>query len=118
VPVGDVDAWIAEVRAFGINPIICLVSSDQLPLYDQVPGGLISYYRHSGFIVEHIPATDHQYPALTKEHLQRVWTAYQRLQKPVLVHCSAGIDPAVFGIKPRTASRTSPVRISRRPGGL
>ncbi len=99
VPVADVDAWIAEVRAAGIKSIICLLSSDQLPLYDQVPGGLITYYRNSGFIVEHIPAADHQYPPLTKEHLQRVWTAYQRLPKPVLVHCSAGIDRTGMAVK-------------------
>lgn len=38
------------------HSIICLLSSDQLPLHDQVRGGLITYYRNSGFIVEHIPA--------------------------------------------------------------
>jgi protein-tyrosine phosphatase len=92
VPVGEVDTWITELRAFGINSIICLLSTDQLPLYDQLPGGLITYYRNAGFLVEHIPATDYQHPPLTKEHLRSIWAAYQRLPKPVLVHCSAGID--------------------------
>lgn len=92
VPTAEVDAWLAEIRQMGIKSIICLLSGDQLPLYDQVPGGLIAFYREAGFSVEHIPAADHQRPALTTEHLHQVWRAYQTLPKPVLVHCSAGVD--------------------------
>ena len=33
----EVAAWLAEVRELGITSIICLLSSDQLPLYDQLP---------------------------------------------------------------------------------
>jgi protein tyrosine phosphatase (PTP) superfamily phosphohydrolase (DUF442 family) len=88
----EVDAWLAEIRDLGIKSIICLLSSDQLPLYDQLPGGLIAFYRAAGFTVEHIPAKDHQHPPLTTSHLQLVWSAYQSLPKPVLVHCSAGVD--------------------------
>lgn len=99
VPAGVVDAWIADVRAFGINSIICLLSSDQLPLYDQLPGGLIACYRHAGFVVEHVPATDHQHPPLTEDHLQQIWSAYQRLPKPILIHCSAGIDRTGMAVK-------------------
>jgi len=92
VSAAETDAWLAEIRDLGITSIICLLSSDQLPLYDQLPGGLIAYYREAGFTVEHIPAKDYQHPPLTPNHLQRVWRAYQTLPKPVLVHCSAGID--------------------------
>lgn len=94
VPVAevDVDVWVREVRDFGIKSIICLLSSDQLPLYDQLPDGLIAFYRAEGFIVEHVPAEDHQCPPLSEDHLQKVWAAYGTLPKPVLVHCSAGIE--------------------------
>ena len=70
VPVADVEVWIANVRHFGIKSIICLLSDDQLPLYDQIPGGLIAFYREKGFAVEHVPAEDHQNPPLTENHLQ------------------------------------------------
>jgi len=30
-------------------------------------------------------------PPLSDQHLKDVWRAFQRLEKPVLVHCSAGI---------------------------
>ena len=68
----EVDAWLAELHELGIKSIICLLSSDQLPLYDQLPGGLIAFYRAAGFTVEHIPAKDHQHPPLTTDHLQQV----------------------------------------------
>jgi protein tyrosine phosphatase len=52
---------------------------------------LVSYYRENGFEVEHIPVRNYQHPALSARELKMVWEAYQRLEKPVLIHCSAGI---------------------------
>ena len=88
----DVDRWIAEVQALGIRSIICLLADDQLSFYGDLPDGLISYYLKSNFTVKHVPARDYQSPPLTGEELECVWEAYRNLPKPVLVHCSAGID--------------------------
>jgi protein tyrosine phosphatase (PTP) superfamily phosphohydrolase (DUF442 family) len=88
----DVDTWLEEVKASSIRSIICLLADDQLHLYGSLPGGLLSHYRAAGFAVEHVPARDHQHPALTQMHLDEIWRAYQSLPKPVLVHCSAGVD--------------------------
>jgi hypothetical protein len=60
VPHAEVDAWIAETRVFGIRSIICLLADDQLHLYQQLPGDLISYYLQAGFKIEHIPVCAHQ----------------------------------------------------------
>jgi len=87
-----VDAWIEETRAFGIRSIICLLGDDQLHLYQQLPVDLISYYIGAGFEVGHISTRDHQQPPLSPNDLEKIWMAYRRLAKPVLVHCSAGID--------------------------
>lgn len=92
VELNEVDRWIAEVKAHGIKSIICFLADDQLGFYSELPEGLLSHYRKSGFIVSHIPARDYQSPPLTSEHLERVWEEYWNLPKPVLVHCSAGID--------------------------
>jgi protein tyrosine phosphatase (PTP) superfamily phosphohydrolase (DUF442 family) len=54
---------------------------------------LVSYYRENGFQVEHIPVRNYQHPALSDSQLNKVLKAYWRLEKPVLVHCSAGIRP-------------------------
>lgn len=88
----EVDAWAAELRFSGIKSIICLLADDQLSLYSQLPTDLVSYYQNAGFRVKHIPAQDHLHPPLTQDQLEKVWVAYQELPKPVLVHCSAGID--------------------------
>lgn len=88
----EVDRWIADVKALGIRSIICLLADDQLGFYKELPGGLVAYYRKSGFNVEHVPARDYQRPPLSEVDLGHVWKAYQTLSKPVLVHCSAGID--------------------------
>ena len=58
----EVDTWIAEVRALKIKieSIICLLSDDELLLYDQLPAGLIEYYRSERFKVEHVGARDCQ----------------------------------------------------------
>jgi len=88
----EVDDWIAKVRALGVKSIICLLADDQLPYYGQLETDLISYYRAAGFDVAHVAAHDHQTPPLSPEHLTAIWNAYQDLPKPVLVHCSAGLD--------------------------
>jgi protein-tyrosine phosphatase len=87
-----VDEWIDEAKSRGIKSVICLLASDQLSLYEGLPAGLISYYEATGLAVENVPAFDHRYPPLMPEQLEDVWNAYRKLPKPVVVHCSAGID--------------------------
>ena len=88
----EVDSWLGEISSFGIRSIVCLLADDQLSFYQQLPRDLISYYRDAGFVVEHVPARDYQHPPLSPEQLEKVWTAFKQLPKPVIVHCSAGCD--------------------------
>ena len=92
VPRSAVEAWLSEVRCFGIRSILCLLGQDQLGLYAAPPHGLLAQYEEAGFEVAHVPAEDHLRPPLSQAQLAEVWSAYQRLTKPVLVHCSAGIS--------------------------
>jgi protein-tyrosine phosphatase len=88
-----VETWIAEARARGIASIICLLDRDQLPLYERaLPGGLLRRYAEAGFAVAHIPTPDGRAHPFTPEQLEHAWQAFLRLPKPVLVHCSAGVD--------------------------
>ncbi len=89
-----VDAWVAEAKSMGIRTIICLLS-DELSYYDRAlheSGGLLPYYREQGFCVLHVPVTDYKTPPLDADELAEVRRQYEAADKPVLVHCSAGID--------------------------
>jgi protein-tyrosine phosphatase len=91
VPRSIVDEWIKHAKANGIRSVICLLDESQLRLYKKLPRGLVSYYRASGFQAALIPVRNYQHPALSAYQLRKVWKTYQRLEKPVLIHCSAGI---------------------------
>jgi rhodanese-related sulfurtransferase len=91
IPRAAVDAWIKEAKEAGIRSIVCLLDERQLRFYEKLPVDLVSYYQSKGLNVVHIKAPNMRKPPLSDQHLQEVWSAYRRLEKPVLVHCSAGI---------------------------
>ena len=86
-----VDEWIEDVRAMGVRSIICFLSDHQLAFYSDLPSGLIQYYRDAGFDVAHIPEDDYKSPPLSEEGVREAVASFERLQKPALVHCSAGL---------------------------
>ena len=86
-----VDTWIQEVKAHGIRSIVVLLDERQLRFYQELQPDLVSYYRSKGFQAAHINAPNMRRPPLSDKNLKDVWKAYQHLEKPVLIHCSAGI---------------------------
>jgi len=100
----EVRKWVDRMKAAGIRSIISLMHPKELRHYAPLELGaedLIDFYRKSGFEVRHIPWEDPAHrPASGRfsfqEELIRVreeaLRAFDQLPKPVLLHCSAGID--------------------------
>ena len=76
--------------------MICLLEDKQLGRHyvsggiGLHEGGLLGYYESRGLVVRHFPTTDYQRPP--ESLMEDVFAAYEELPKPVLLHCSAGID--------------------------
>jgi hypothetical protein len=101
-----VEAWVDRLVGAGFRSVISLLAEGQ----DQHHYGrlgldygrlgldgnsLLGYYRARGIAVESVECTDYEEPPGLKKN--QALQAFLRLPKPVLLHCSAGID------------RTSPV---------
>lgn len=98
-----IEAWTAEILRLGFRSILCLMSQEEVELYKQIEFGgmdLLEYYEHSGLKVSNIPWKDPHHvrsdPALLQKKTEEVskiaLVEYDQLPKPVLLHCSAGID--------------------------
>ncbi|GEM_PF-728720 len=90
-----VNEWADIVKGMGVKSILCIMDVPQIIEYSNLnlPGGdLFAFYRHHGFTVAHVPADDYKRPPLNNQELDAVWEAFERLEKPVLIHCSAGRD--------------------------
>ncbi len=102
----NLSKWVRRIKdEFGVQSIIHLISPKEIRHYVQLDLGaedLIDLYRKN-FEVRHIPWEDPAaQPARSsetsrfKEELARIKVdalrAFDELPKPVLLHCSAGID--------------------------
>lgn len=103
VPPDTVDAWLADVKAMGVKSILCLLSDRQLRYYHGVPDGLLERYRQNGFHVDHIAIEDPAYSPRGYDQIEancwRICEAFDSLPKPVLIHCSAGLDRTGYAVR-------------------
>jgi hypothetical protein len=96
--------WVQRMKDYGIRGIISLMHKKELAHYRNLDLGaesLIELYRKQGFVTREIPWDDPAHrPAFQRrsfsQELKRIQVealqAFDELPKPVLLHCSAGID--------------------------
>ncbi|MFQ5913751.1 MAG: hypothetical protein ACE5JS_11260 [Nitrospinota bacterium] len=95
--------WVEQIRMEGIASIISFMHDRDLRCYQEIDLGglnLTTFLEHEGFNVCPLPWQDPAHsrtdPAVKRKKLLKVrqdaLEAYDRLPKPVLLLCSAGID--------------------------
>ena len=112
--------WVDRVKSLGIRSIISLLEDHKHHKYyiegelNLHPEGLYGYYRSKGFECCVIPIVDS--PRSVKSNcgkalVAEVLAACDRMPKPVLLHCSAGIDrtsPVAAHIVSKRSHQVSP----------
>jgi hypothetical protein len=95
--------WVEQVTLEGIKSVISLMHDRDLACYSSLNLGtsnLLEYYESVGLEVAHIPWEDPHHKKSAPEEKRKTLLkireeallAYDRLPKPVLLQCSAGID--------------------------
>jgi hypothetical protein len=101
---GAIHSWARRMREYGIRSLICLMHPKEVLHYAELDldgENLIGFYRKAGFAVRHIPWEDpahrssgerRSFPDECARVSEEALAAFDALKKPVLLHCSAGID--------------------------
>jgi hypothetical protein len=115
--------WVDRITAMGFASIICLSHEKELEYYTPLQlhsDGLLGLYRAVGLHVEHLPWPDPAHAVTPAERERRLALvdgikvaaseAFECMPKPVLLHCSSGIDrsppvAAFIATKHRSRSR-------------
>jgi hypothetical protein len=95
--------WIEQIRAEGIASVISFMHDQDLPCYNDIDFdgvNLNEFLERYGFCVAAIPWEDPHHkgtdPLTKRKTLERcrvaALEAFDRIPKPVLLQCSAGID--------------------------
>ncbi|MEI7729364.1 MAG: hypothetical protein WCO56_07315 [Verrucomicrobiota bacterium] len=88
-----VERWLEELGRQGIRSVINMLSEDEMDVYyRRLEAPLAQYYADAGLEVRQISHLD-QGVVVAKPTLQaRLLSAFESLPKPVLIHCSAGVE--------------------------
>jgi protein tyrosine/serine phosphatase len=88
IVLSSIDCW----KSHGIRSVICMLTSDELLYYPETDGDLLDLYRAGELVTRVIPVENHKEHPLNESEMDKVWAVYQTIEKPVLIHCSAGLD--------------------------
>jgi hypothetical protein len=103
--------WILGVKALGVRSVISLLSEPELRWYEHLPGGLMGSYQLAGLETFSLPVPMDIPGVLTPNHLEQLESAFERLPRPMVIHCSAGLvrsGAAVAHLAQRISITASP----------
>lgn len=95
--------WVELMRVYDVKSIVCLMHDNELAYYgalDLNASDLVEFYLFQGFEVCHLPCEDSAHSKSDSEIIARklqgirhdALVAFDNLPKPVLLHCSAGVQ--------------------------
>jgi protein tyrosine/serine phosphatase len=85
--------WIKHVKKLGVKSIVCLLGEEHVRMY-RIKTSLVNFYKVHELKAEHIRTVDGKVPGWVV--CSRALSAFVKLPKPVLVHCSSGIVRSSF----------------------
>ncbi len=90
------EKWKGE----GIKSIICLLSKKEInEYYESIKYNLVDFYKKKGFNAYCIYVKDFQKPPLSNDEVKKVQYEYNKMLKPVLIHCGAGEDRSGYAVE-------------------
>lgn len=95
--------WVNQMKVAGIKSIICLMHDKELSYYSDLElgvSGLIEFYETCGLTVRRLPWEDPAHSKSSRKVVRnsliairtKALAVFDTLSKPVLLHCSAGVD--------------------------
>jgi len=81
--------WVRHIKRLGVKSIICLLDEEHMKMYN-MNTSLVNFYKVHGLKAAHIRTTDGVTPNWVVRSL--ALEAFIELPKPVLIHCSSGIE--------------------------
>jgi hypothetical protein len=89
----DAQLWLDEsIENLGMKPKTILVLLENKELNSYYDFDLLDFYRQNGMEVLHYPTRDYKKNIFSTERLKEILKGVIKSKKPVLIHCSAGID--------------------------
>lgn len=91
VSLGVVKLNIERWKEMGVKSVVVLLTTSEMKrCYSELSTTLSAFYNNHGLKSEWVPIIDTKEDTIPFERSVKVLAAYERLPKPVLIHCSAG----------------------------